>query len=339
MVTFSRGNNAALPFRKNKFIFSILISGLLASSSALAADYPERPINLIVPYTAGGDADMSARTLAKELDEKIPKPIVVQNKGGAGGLIGSSFVHKSEADGYTLLLARVGSQAILPALLKNKQYEWDEFTFLGVLDINPMVCVVNQKSPFTSLDSLIDHMKANPGALSYSTTGPATSLNLAAQTLFSSADLPKDIATEIPYKGGGEATAAVLAQDVDFSCNNMASLLSNITGGRLRALVTTSPNRLKQLPDVPTAAELGHPKLEGVNGWSALYGPAGLPNNVVAYWEENLQYLMDSESWKAALEAAGSIPRVLIDVDAANFIEGQYNFYSDLGSSLGLEID
>ncbi len=316
-----------------------LLGLLLTTPMSVAAQYPDRPINLIVPYTAGGDADMAARIVSKELGSVVGQPIVVQNRGGAGGQIGSVYVHKADPDGYTLLLGRVGSQAILPALLKKKQYEWDDFTVLGILDINPMVCVVNADSPHTTLKGLLDHMKANPNALSYSTTGSATSLNLAAQTLFASAGLPKDIATEIPYKGGGEATAAVLANDVAFSCNNLASLLGNITAGRLRALVTTSPERLKELPDVQTAQEVGHPKLQDVNGWSAIYGPKNMSPELVTYWEKQLQYLPTQESWRTAVERAGAIPRMVTGAKAEDFIKTQYEFYLNLGQALQLEID
>lgn len=332
------------PRTRTKFVPALIVSSLAilgtktGISPAAAATYPDRPISIIVPYSAGGDADMAARTLSKELNNRVAQPIVVQNRGGAGGVIGSMSVHTSDPDGYTLLLGRVGSQAILPALQKSLKYKWDEFTILGVMDINPMVCVVNAQSPYNTLQDLLDDMKARHHELSYSSTGPATSLNLAAQTLLASAGLPSDAAVEIPYKGGGEATAAVLGGDVDFSCNNMASLLSNIKGGRIRALVTTSPTRLAELPDVPTAQELGHPQLQDVNGWSALYGPANMSDELIAYWEDQLQYLAGSESWRSALQSAGSIPNVLSSADSTEFVGQQYQFFSDLGDSLGLEI-
>lgn len=330
---------------KNRFVRALIFSSLaivgtkIGAGPALASSYPDRPISIVVPYSAGGDADMAARTLSKELSDRVPQPIVVQNRGGAGGIIGSMAVHTADPDGYTLLLGRVGSQAILPAIHKNLKYKWDEFTILGVMDLNPMVCVVHVDSPYQTLQDLLDDMKAQPNKLSYSSTGPATALNLAAQTLLASAGLPNNAAVEIPYKGGGEATAAVLGGDVDFSCNNMASLLSNIKGNRIRALVTTSPNRLADLPDVPTAQELGHPQLQDVNGWSALYGPANMPAELVKYWEDQLQYVAGSESWQSALQMAGSIPNVLSSEESTEFVRQQYQFFSDLGESLGLEIE
>lgn len=332
------------PRTGKRFLPALVVSSMailgtkVGIGPAVASTYPDRPISIIVPYSAGGDADMAARTLSKELNDRVPQPIVVQNRGGAGGVIGSMSVHTADPDGYTLLLGRVGSQAILPALQKSLKYKWDEFTILGVLDINPMVCVVNAQSPYNTLQDLIDDMKARHHELSYSSTGPATSLNLAAQTLLASAGLPSDAAVEIPYKGGGEATGAVLAGDVDFSCNNMASLLSNIKGGRIRALVTTSPTRLADLPDVPTAQELGHPRLQDVNGWSALYGPANMSDELIAYWEDQLQYLAGSESWQSTLQSAGAIPNVMSSADSTEFVRQQYQFFTDLGDSLGLEI-
>lgn len=327
--------------KRKQLLPVLLISSIAAfgaTTSQATSSYPERPITVFVPYSAGGDADLAARTLSNELRNNVTQPIIVQNRGGAGGIIGSMAVHGAEPDGYSLLLGRVGSQAILPALHKNLKYDWDDFTILGIMDLNPMVCVVNAESPYHSLQDLLSEIKKRPNELTYSTTGPATSLNLAAQTLLASADLPPDAAIEIPYKGGGEATGAVLGADVDFTCNNMASLLGNINGGRIRPLVTTSPTRLANLPDVPTAQELGHPQLQDVNGWSALYGPANMSDEMISYWEEQLQFLADSPSWQAAVEMAGSIPNVLSSADSTEFVRQQYKFYRDLGESLGLEL-
>ncbi|MFA5488654.1 MAG: tripartite tricarboxylate transporter substrate binding protein [Candidimonas sp.] len=325
--------------RRLRTLCSLALSGLaLAWLPAHGASYPERPVTVVVPYSAGGDADVAARTLSANLRDKVTQPLVILNKGGAGGAIGSQFVRDAAPDGYTLLLGRVGSQAILPALQPGLSYKWGDFTILGKLDLNPMVCAVHGESAHTTLDSLLKEIKERPGKLNYATTGPATALNLAAQTLLSSADLPKTAAVEIPYKGGADATTALLSKEVDFMCNNLASLLGNIQAGRLRALVTTSPERLADLPDVPTPGEVGHKKLEDVNGWSALYGPPNLPQDVVAYWRENLAYLSTNPQWVKTVEGAGSIPRILSPDASREFVEQQFNFYRQLGQALDIEI-
>ena len=310
----------------------------LAGTAQAAAPYPTHPITIVIPFSAGGDSDLAARNLASHVSKYVGAAMVPLNKAGANGAIGSQFAHDAAPDGYTLLLARVGSQAVLPALQKSLTYRWNDFTFLGLLDLNPMACVVNAKSPYHKLSDLVADIKAHPGKLNYSTSGPATVLNLAAQTLLSAAGLPKTAATQIPYKGGGDATTAVIAGQVDFSCNNLTSLVGPIQGGRLRALVTTSPQRLRDLPDVPTAREVHYPQLESVNGWSALYGPPGLPQQVQKKWAQALTDLSKDKSWIQAEERLGSVPHVLSAQATHKYVADQYAFYSQLGKKLGLEL-
>lgn len=307
--------------------------------SVQADAYPSRPITVVVPFSAGGDADVAARNLSAHLRGVYKEPLVVVNKGGANGAVGSQFVREAPADGYTLLLARVGSQAVLPALQPSLGYRWDDFTILGLLELNPMACVVNASAPYRTLDDLVAAIKARPGKLNYSTSGPATVLNLAAQALLSSSGLPRSAAVEIPYKGGADATTAVLAGEVDFTCNNVTSLVGPVKGGKLRALVATSPERLKDLPDTPTAREAGVPTLEAVSGWSALYGPKGMPASVTASWAKALDVLSQTAPWRASVEGMGSIPRVMPSDDTRKFVGEQVRFYQHLGKTIGLKID
>lgn len=307
--------------------------------AALAASaYPDRPVTLIVPFSAGGDADLAARNLAASMREILGAPLVVANKAGANGSIGSKFVRDAAPDGYTLLLGRVGSQAILPALQADLAYKWDDFTFLGVLELNPMVCVVNEKSPHRNLAGLLAAIQDNPGKLNYSTSGPATVLNLASQALLKSARLPKTAAVPVAYKGGSEATTAVLSGEVDFTCNNLTSLLGHIRGQKLRVLLTTSPTRLKDLPDAPTARELGHPDLEAVSGWSALLGPPNMDQALVDKWADLLRRADRNVQWRTAVESLGSVPHILAPQATADFVQDQVGLYGGLGQSLGIQI-
>ena len=332
-----RGRNVAIVARAGG---AALVASLACwSGGAHAAEkYPDRPITLIVPFSAGGDADLAARNLSASMRDTLGAALVVANKSGANGAIGSKFVRDAAPDGYTLLLGRVGSQAILPALQSDLTYKWDDFTFLGVLELNPVVCVVNAKSPYRNLDELIAAIKANPGTLNYSTSGPATVLNLASQALLKSAHLPKTAAVPVAYKGGSEATTAVLSGEVDFTCNNLTSLLGPVRGDKLRVLVTTSPTRLKDLPDVPTASELGHPKLEAVSGWSALLGPPGMDKDLVQKWVGLLGQVDRNAQWRTAVETLGSVPRILDPGATATFVKDQVGLYGDLGRSLGIQI-
>lgn len=307
-------------------------------SSHAQSVYPDRPITLVVPFSAGGDADTAARNLAAAAQTALGQPVVVTNRPGAGGAIGSNVVRGAKADGYTLLLGRVGSQVVLPALQNPPPYQFNDFTMLGVLELNPVVCAVRGDSSQHSMQDLVDALRARPGKLNYSTTGPATILNFAPQLLFDVLKLGKDAAQPIVYKGGSEAALALMSGDVDFSCGNLTSMIGNIAGGRLRALITTTPQRIKDLPQVPTTREAGYPQLEAIIGWSALYGPPGLPSEVIERWTRMLAELVDSPQWKGATEKAGSIPHLLKPREAEPFAAAQFEVYQRLGRQLQIEL-
>ncbi len=298
--------------------------------------YPNKPITVIAPFAAGGDSDLSARNLANVVPKHLGQPLVVVNRPGASGVIGSQQVRTSPADGYTLLLARIGSQAITPALDPKTPYQWSDFTFLTVLELNPFVCVVKADAPWKSLTELIEEWKRNPGKLNYASAGEGTIQHLGPQLLFNIIGLPKDTAVHVPYKGGGEATTALIAGQVQFICNNLTTILSHIRNGAFRALMITTTQRLKELPDVPTARELGYPRLEAITGWSALYGPPGLSKDVVARWTEAMQRIAQDPDWLAGNVKIGGIPAVRSPEETEKFAREQYLLYEGLAHSLGL---
>lgn len=306
-------------------------------TTTFAQNYPTKPITIVVPYNAGGDADQSARNLGNFAQTILKQPIVVMNKSGASGSIGSQYVRESFPDGYTLLLARVGSQAILPAMKNDLSYKWNDFTFIGLLELNPVVCVVNQDSPYKTFDDLTKAITNNPGKLNYSTSGPGTILNFASQLILQNLKLSPDAAVNISYKGGGDAVVAVLAKEVDFSCGNLTSALTQITSGKLRALVVTTPERVKEIPTVPTAKEVGMPQLEAIVGWSALVGPPNLPSEVVQKWSNVLIQANRNADWLAGNVRYGGIPNILSPQDTERFVATQFAAYSKLSSQLGIK--
>lgn len=322
------------------FLRDIAITAVLAASAGLASaqtgTYPDQSITLVIPFSVGGDADLAARNLAAVAQSRLGQNIVPLNRAGAGGGIGSQMVKNAKPDGYTLLLARVGSQVILPALQPSVGYQWKDFTLLGLLELNPYVCVVRNDSPYKNLKDLVDAITAQPGKLNYSTSGPATILNLGPQLLFDVLKLDKNAAVQIVYKGGGDAALAVLSSAVDFSCGNLSSLNGNIKAGKLRALVTTTPERLKEFPDVPTAREAGYPQLESIVGWSALYGPPGLPKAVVDRWATVLAEVAKDPQWINATHTGGSIPQVLSPSETEKYVAAQVPVYERLGKQLQL---
>lgn len=176
------------------------------------AQYPARPVHLIVPFTAGSDADLAARNLAQHAPRYLGgQSVVVANQPGASGAIGTLAVRNAAPDGYTLLLARIASQVILPATDRKTPYQWNDFTLLSVLEVNPYVCAVKADAPYASMKELIDDIRRQPGKLNFATVGAGTLQNFGPQYLFSVLRLPKDAALGIPYKGSGELTTALLA--------------------------------------------------------------------------------------------------------------------------------
>lgn len=308
----------------------------LATAATAQSSYPTRPLLIVAPFSAGGDSDLAARNLGAVLPKYLKQNAVVLNKVGASGAIGSEHVKNAAPDGYTLLLARVGSQATLPALKPDLSYKWNDFTFLGVLELNPYVCAVHNDSPMRSFGDLVESIRKAPGKLRYSTAGVGTIHEMGPQLLFDVQKLGKDAAIQIPYKGGGEAATALLGKHVEFSCSNIGTVLGFIKNRQLRGLLTTTPDRFKEIPDVPTAKEAGYPALERIIGWSALYGPPKMDRKMVALWGDTLQKVSADAQWIAATEKIGSVPHIKSPEDTAKFVQEQYETYYKLGKSLGI---
>ncbi|WP_454693529.1 Bug family tripartite tricarboxylate transporter substrate binding protein [Achromobacter aegrifaciens] len=307
---------------------------------AIAQAYPAKPIQLIVPFSAGGDADMAARNLSAAAQGVLGQPIVVVNKAGANGAIGSAAVKNAAPDGYTLLMGRIGSQVLLPALQpKTTPYTSKDFTFIGLLELNPVVCVVHPDSPYKTIRDLAQAMKAQPGKLNYSHSGPATVQNLAPQLLLSSLGLKPDAVVSVPYKGGNEVALAVLSKDADFACNNLSSMTGILASGKLRALLTTTPERLAQFPDIPTARELGLPQLEAVIGWSGLFGPPDMSPEAVAKWAAVLKQISQDPKWIAGNANFGGIPHVLSPAETEKYVNQGAAIYADLVAKAGLQVN
>ena len=310
---------------------------LLALSANLYAQYPNKPISLVVAFPAGSDADLSARNLAQQAPKHFGnQQIVVQNRPGASGAIGTQSVRTAPADGYTLLAARIATHAILPAMDSKTPYKWNDFSMLSVLEVNPYVCAAKGDGPYKTMPDLIADIRRNTGKLNFSTAGVGTLQNLGPQYLFALAGLPKDAAVGIHYKGSPELITALLGGQVQFVCNNLGTLLPHIQSGALRGLMSATRERLRELPDVPTARALGWPDMEKLAAWSALMGPPGLPKEVVERWSEALGKLARDPDWIAGNEKLGGVPAIRSAVDTERFVQEQYELYEKLAARLGI---
>ena len=301
------------------------------------AQYPSRAITIVVPFTAGSDADLSARNLAQHAEKYLGShPVVVVNQPGASGAIGTAAVRNAHPDGYTLLLARIASQVILPATDQKTPYQWSDFTYLSMLEINPYVCAVRRESSYRTMHELIGDIKKRPGKLNYATVGAGTLQNFGPQYLFAILELPRTAAMPIPYKGSGELTTALLGGQVDFACSNVGALLPHFRSGTLRALMTTTPQPLKELPEVPTVRKLGWPAMENFAAWSALAGPRGLPAEVLEHWNAVLAKLARDPDWLSGIEKLGGIPAIRSTAESEKFVLDQFQIYQMLSLQLGM---
>ena len=322
-----------------KPLLAQLISLTLAAAAslpALAQGYPSKPITLVIPFAAGGDSDLSGRLLAQHAAKYLNNASFVPvNRVGASGAIGTMAVRSAAPDGYTLLVARIATHAIYPALDSKAPYKWNEFTMLSLIELNPYICFVKSDSPYKSAADLAAAIGAQPGKLNFATAGAGTSQNMASQYWMTLAGLSKDHAVGIHYKGGGEVTTAVLGGQVHFACNNAPTVISHVKAGAVRALFVT-PVRLAELPDVPSAREAGFPDMESVVGWTALVGPPGLPKDIVERWTDTFAKLAKDSDWQQGNARIGGIAAIRSPAETEKFIREQYELYAKLISSLGI---
>ena len=310
---------------------------LALTCGTLRAEYPTKAVTIVVPFSAGSDADLSARNLAQHAEKYLgSQQVVVVNQPGASGAIGTTAVRQAAPDGHTLLLARIASQVILPATDQKTPYQWGDFTYLSMLEMNPYVCAVRRGSPYRTMRDLIEAVKKRPGKLNYATVGAGTLQNFGPQYLVAIIELPKTAAMPIPYKGSGDLTTAMLGGQVDFACSNLGALLPHFRSGTLRALMTTTAQPLKDLPQVPTVRQLGWPAMENFAAWSALAGPPGLPAEVTGRWSEVLAKLARDPDWLGGIDKLGGIPAIQSGAATEKYVRDQFQIYQMLSLHLGI---
>lgn len=250
---------------------------LAASGAALAQGYPAKPIRLIVPFPAGGATDLFARTLTQKMGEKLGATLVVDNKPGAGGAIGSDLAAKAAPDGYTLLLGTTSTHAIGPLISKVPYDTARDFTPIAHVGDAPSIMLVPTSSPAKTVREWVDYARKNPGKLNYASSGNGTIVQLTAELFKSQAGV---FVTHIPYKGTALAMPDLMSGKVDVLFDSLPTGMPFVRDGRLRALGVTSVKRSPLAPDLPAVAET-LPGFES-NTWFGLYGPKGLPSDVVA---------------------------------------------------------
>jgi tripartite-type tricarboxylate transporter receptor subunit TctC len=283
-------------------LLAVLALSFGAAMAAAQGSYPSRPIKLMVPYPAGGGADLLARSVSDKLGEALGQTIVVENKPGANGIIGTDAVAKAAPDGYTLLLGNIGPNAINQPLYPNLPYDCvKDFAPVGQMATTAHILAVHPSVPVHNVKELIALAKASPDKLSYASTGIGGSPHLAGE-LF---DLLAGVKMHhIPYKGASPANADLIGGQVQLAFNTLPPLLPQVKAGRVRALAVTSARRVSTLPDLPTIAESGVPGYD-VSTWYGLLAPAGTPREIVARLNSELNKVLQSAETKSKLGAKG----------------------------------
>lgn len=278
---------------------------LMTAAGAANAAYPDHPIRLIAPIAVGGLTDTLARLVAAGLSDQLKQPVVVENKPGAGGIIGMEAAAKAPADGYTLILVYQGVAAVNSSLYKDLSYNTQrDFTPVATLGTFPLVLVTNSKTGIKSVQELIKPAKAQPRSLSYASAGNATTSHLTMELFKSQTGLD---AVHVPYKGESAANTDVAGGQTDIAYSSLASVIPLIKSGRLLPLGITTEKRAAVLPDVPTVAESGVPGFEA-SGWYGLLAPAGTPQDVVLKLNQAISQTMGQPDVQDKLNTLGVTP-------------------------------
>ena len=334
-----KGNGTSrLPGR----VFSLLLAGLLTAGLLTAVTahaqsvWPSKPVTLVVPFAAGGGTDIGARILALRLSQMWGQPVVIDNKGGAGGNVGLEAVSRAKPDGYTLLIGNVGTQSINPTLYKKLNYNPDtSFVPIGQFAELPFVLAVTSSLPVKTVKDLIDLGKAQPDKLTYASSGNGGSPHLSAETF--------KIATgtqilHIPYKGGGAAMTDLMAGNVNMIFASVLETSGFIKAGKLKALAITSKARVSAMPDVPTLEE------SGVNGaesgsWIGLLAPTGTPKDIVDKISQSIQQAVAAPDIQQQLLTQGAVAKGGSSADFVQLIAADRKRYARIIIDNKLTVD
>jgi tripartite-type tricarboxylate transporter receptor subunit TctC len=277
---------------------------VLATQADAQGTWPQRPVTLVVPFGAGGSADLTARVIAPHLQANFGQPFVIDNKGGAGGSIGAGFVAKAANDGYTLLVGTISSNAINAALYSRLTYDLDrDFQPVSRLVLFPNLMMVNTKLPVRSVPELIAYLKANPGKVNYGSSGIGTSSHLSV-VMFALATGTE--MTHIPFRSTSEVVNSMIGGNIDLGIDSMTTTVPFAQSGAVRALGVTTPQRNPSMPNLPTIGET-LPGYEAT-AWQGLFAPAGTPRPIVDRLAEAVKAILERPDVAAQLAAGGAEP-------------------------------
>lgn len=306
------------------------------SASALSQTFPSKPIRIIVPWTAGGTADTLARIVGQNLGTSLGQQVIVDNRPGASGQIGSEFVVKSAPDGHTLVLATTAPNSTAPSLYSKLTYDpLKDFSAVSLVALTFYVASVNPALPVRNIPELVALAKARPGQLNFSSPGNGTPNHLSGEMLKTMAGIQMQ---HIPFKGSAQAIADVIGGQIPLNFENIAVVLPHIKAGKVRALGVTSTQRNRFLPEVPTIAESGYPGFEAV-GWFGLMGPAAVPRDVLSRLNAETVRLLNLPDVHSRILSLGAEVKPTTIAEFETFNRAQIAKWSKVIKDSGARID
>ena len=330
VVSILMGRDTSLRWQDGLGLLWGVILAALVGATAQAQTYPTRPLRVVVPFVAGGTTDIFARMVAQHLNEAWKQPVIIDNRAGAAGNIGTELVAKATPDGYTLLMASPGF-VINASLHKRAGFDpLKDFAPVIFVSLTPLVVTVHPTVPAKTLSELIELARRQPGKLNFASAGSST--HLAAELLKSHANI--DI-THIPYKGTAPATADLIGGQVQMMLDNIQAVLPHIRSGRLRGLAVTSPQRAEQAPELPTVAESGYAGYQAAS-WFGLTAPADTPAVVVEQLNREVNRMLVRNDVRTRMASIGAEPGSGSAQDFRRFIEQETDKWAKLINSIGL---
>ena len=305
-----------------------------AATLALAQNYPNKPIRIVVPYPAGGPIDMTTRPLAQKLTEAIGNPVVVDNRGGANGTIGTDNVAKSPADGYSLVVASGGGFAIGPHVYSKLPFDvFKDFAPVSLFVTMPELLAVHPSLPVRSVKELVALAKQRPNQLNFGSSGTGSTPQLAAELLKSAANIQM---VHVPYKGMGPATMDLIAGQLQLVFADLPVLVQQVKGDKLRALAVGTQQRSPSLPNAPTMGESGFPQVEAYN-WYALYAPAATPKTIIARLNAEVVKVMNNPDVKSYMQSQGAEAMSSTPEELAAIHKREYDKWGGVVKAAGIK--
>ena len=310
------------------------LAAALLCTGAFAQAYPSKPIRVMVPFPPGGSTDIVARIVAQKLAAQLGQPLVVENRGGAGGTLGTAVTAKAAPDGYSLVIGTTSTHVVAPSVYKRLDYDpVKDFQPISLIAVTPYLLVVNPALPAKSVKELVALMKAKPGQLNYASAGVGSTTHLAMEMLKSASGT---YALHIPYSGNGPAGASVIAGQVEILFGSMPAVLPHAKSGRVRALAVGTTKRSPSMPDVPTVAESGYAGFDA-SLWLAFMAPAGTPAPVVARLHKEILAALAAPETRELLDKNGAEPLTSTPAELAAMIRDGVPKYAKVVKAAGVK--